>query len=128
MLPRPLLHALMAVQRVQLIGSSGVLRRPLRTHCDLMSEPADKLSVADILGPWIEPDLNSGLIQRCRKAWNRPLKDLTREELATLLRQEIAVEHVLPEAKRRLQDGIDDDSELYDGELEAAIKSASKGR
>ena len=85
----------------------------------------DNISIADILGPWVEPELDSGLIQRCRKAWNRPLHDLSREELATLLRQRIAVEHVLPIAKMKVHDGLDDDTEMYDGELEAAIEYAS---
>jgi len=91
-----------------------------------MNEHSDKLSVADILGPWIEPDWGSGLIDRCRRAWSRPLRDLSREELATLLRQRIAVEHVLPVAKKKVQEAVDDDTEMYEGELEAAIEYASR--
>lgn len=91
-----------------------------------MADTTDQISVADILGPWIEPDFNSGLIARCRAAWSKPLRDLSREELATLLRQRIAVEHLLPVAKQRLKDGVDDDTEMYDGELGAAIEYASK--
>jgi hypothetical protein len=78
-------------------------------------------SIADLLGPWAEPDWDSGLIDRCRRAWNKPLGDLSREELATLLRQRIAVEHLLPIAKDKLKSGIDDHTEMYEGELEAAI-------
>lgn len=85
----------------------------------------DTISVADIVGRWVEPDWESGLIDRCRRAWSRPLRDLSREELATLLRQRIAVEHVLPVARQRVQSGVDDDTEMYDGELEAAIEYAS---
>jgi hypothetical protein len=85
----------------------------------------DRTSIADILGPWVEPDWDSGLIDRCRRAWSRPLRDLSREELATLLRQRIAVEHVLPIARQRVESGLDDDTEIYDGELEAAIEYAS---
>ncbi len=59
-------------------------------------------SIADALGPWRDPDFNSGLIERCRQAWTKPLKDLTNQELATLLRQRIAVEHLLPFARHRL--------------------------
>ena len=47
-------------------------------------------------------------------------------EQATLLRQRMAVDHVLPIAKRRLQDSLEDDTEMYDGELEAAIEYASR--
>lgn len=91
-----------------------------------MSEINDSISVADLLGPWVEPDWDSGLVDRCRKAWNKPLRDLSREELATLLRQRIAVKHVLPVAKQRIQDRADDDTEMYAGELEAAIEYAAK--
>jgi hypothetical protein len=91
-----------------------------------MADTTENISVADILGPWAEPDWDSGLIDRCRKAWNKPLRDLSREELATLLRQRFAVEHVLPIARKRLQEGVDDDTEMYDGELEAAIEYASR--
>lgn len=87
---------------------------------------ADNRSIADLLGPWVQPDWNSGLIERCRIAWNKPLRDLSREELATLLRQRIAVEHLLPIARHRLEHGIDDDTEMYDGELESAVEYASR--
>ena len=40
-----------------------------------------------------------------------------------LLRQRIAVDYVLPVAKRRVQDPGDDESETYEGELKAAIES-----
>jgi hypothetical protein len=91
-----------------------------------MNNHPDKLSVADILGPWVESDWNSSLMDRCRGAWNKPITDLSREELATLLRQRFAVEHVLPVARQRIQDGVDDDTEMYEGELAAAIEYASK--
>jgi contact-dependent growth inhibition (CDI) system CdiI-like immunity protein len=91
-----------------------------------MNKHPDKLSVADILGPWVEPDWDSGLIDRCRRAWNKPLKELSREEMATLLRQRIAVEHILPIAQQRLQEAADDDTEMYEGELAAAIEYASR--
>jgi hypothetical protein len=84
-------------------------------------------SVADLLGPWVDPDWDSGLIDRCRKAWSKPLRDLSNEELATLLRQRLAVEHLLPIAKQRLADGVDDDTEMYDGELQSAIDYATNG-
>ena len=86
----------------------------------------DNISIADILGPWIETDWKSGLVERCRNAWNKPLRELTNEELATLLRQRFAVEHILPIASKRVLDGYDDDTEIDDGELERAIEYASK--
>ncbi len=86
----------------------------------------DTISIADILGPWVEPDWDSGLIARCRDAWNKPLRDLSRGELATLLRQRCAVEQLLPIAKKKLADGDDDDTEMFDGELAEAIEYATK--
>ena len=91
-----------------------------------MADKTDNISVADILGPWVEPDWDSGLIARCREAWNKPLQNLSREELATLLRQRYAVEHLLPIAKKRLADGDDDDTEMFDRELAEAIEYASR--
>ena len=91
-----------------------------------MAVNSDTISIADLLGPWVEPDWDSGLVERCRNAWSKPLRDLSREELATLLRQRIAVNHILPIAKQRVESGVGDDSEMYDGELEAAIEYASR--
>ncbi len=85
-----------------------------------------KSSIADLLGPWVEPDCDSGLIERCRNAWSKPLRELTNEELATLLRQRIAVDHVVPIAERRVQEGVDDGTEMYDGELAAAVQDATR--
>jgi hypothetical protein len=90
-----------------------------------MNKHPGNLSIADILGPWVEPDWDSGLIDRCRSAWNKPLASLSRGEVATLLRQRIAVEHVLPIARHRLQDCADDGTEIYDGELAAAVECAN---
>jgi hypothetical protein len=86
----------------------------------------DNISIADILGPWIEPGWDSGLIARLRDAWSKPLLDLSRVELATLLRQRFAIEQILPVARQRLADGIDDGTEIFDGELQEAIEDASK--
>ena len=86
---------------------------------------ADTKSVADFLGPWVEPDWESSLIARCREAWNRPLQDLSRLELSTLLEQKFVVEHVLPVARKKLQEA-DDDTEMFDGQLAEAIEYASK--
>lgn len=81
-------------------------------------------SLADIVGPWEEPGFESGLIDRMRAAWSKPLQDLTNRELATCLRQRLAVEDVLPIAKKRVSDRFDDDSELHDTELAEAIEDA----
>jgi hypothetical protein len=79
-------------------------------------------SAADIYGPWVEPDWDSGLIVRVRKWWHVPVPDLPDAALALFLRQEIAVDAFLDEASRRLNEGQSDDSELYEGELARAVQ------
>ncbi|HEY6288582.1 MAG TPA: hypothetical protein VIW48_03970 [Nitrospiraceae bacterium] len=90
-----------------------------------MANTTDNISVADFLGPWVDPDWDSGLIDRCRTAWGKPLRDLTNQEMATLLRQRVAVEHILPLARKRVEGRIDNNTEIYDGERKAAIQYAS---
>jgi hypothetical protein len=82
-------------------------------------------TLSDILGPWEEPPFESGLISRCRNAWTKPIVTLTRQELATLIRQKIALESLIPIAKMKIQEP-DDDSELFEGELAQAIKDANR--
>ena len=79
-------------------------------------------SLAEIEGPWKEPNFESGLIERLHAAWSKPVESLTNHELATCLRQRIAVDHLLLLAKRRIEDGFDDDTEIYDAELARTIK------
>ena len=47
------------------------------------------LAVSDILGPW-RGDAPTGLIQRCREAWDTPLESLNDLMVATFLNQNIA--------------------------------------
>jgi hypothetical protein len=68
--------------------------------------------VADVAGPWVESDFRSGLIECCKRYWNVPIAELPNEILATYLRQQIALRLVIPEARRRLQTGMDDGSEM----------------
>lgn len=51
-----------------------------------MKDNADSSSLAEILGPWVESDWDSGLVSRCKDAWEKPFSELSRQELATLLR------------------------------------------
>ena len=74
-------------------------------------------TVEDVLGPWQDPHFESGLIQRCRRYWSVPVTGLPNEALATYLRQRIAVALIAPEARRRVEAGFHDDSELYEDEL-----------
>jgi hypothetical protein len=83
-------------------------------------------SIADLEGPWADPDFYSGLIERCRRNWNTPVYKLSNEILAMFLRQRFGLEIVIPEARKRLASGFDDDSELYEGELAAALQDATR--
>jgi hypothetical protein len=83
--------------------------------------------VADIEGPWREPDFESGLLARCRDAWQVPVEQLSDEMVATFLRQKIGLPIVILEARRRVNLRMTDDSELYDGELIMALQAAESG-
>lgn len=83
------------------------------------------VTVADIEGPWIDPKFESALIERCKRGWNTPVAELTNEVLATYLREKIALSLVVPEARRRVAAKFVDGTELYDEELENALKSAN---
>jgi hypothetical protein len=84
---------------------------------DRQNPPDESLSVASIEGPWLDPDFDSGLIQRCRRYWTTPVRQLSDEMLATFMRQEFGLSVVVPEARRRIESGTSDGSELFDGEL-----------
>jgi len=85
----------------------------------------DRRTVADIVGPWTDSRTGTGLVARCKQHWNTPACDLSNQMVATYLRQKIAVPLMLAEARRRLDIGVDDGSELYDGELAAAVEQTT---
>jgi hypothetical protein len=80
--------------------------------------------VADIVGPWRQPDFESSLIARCRENWLIPAGELSNYVLATFIRQRIAWDITLPEARRRIATGFLDDTELCDDELFVAVSEA----
>ncbi|MCE6976547.1 hypothetical protein EI534_03710 [Pseudomonas frederiksbergensis] len=84
------------------------------------------LAVSDILGPW-SGDAPTGLIQRCREAWDTPLESLNDLMVATFLNQNIATKHLLIEAKRRIKDQERDETEYFDGQLLEAIERLQSG-
>jgi hypothetical protein len=85
-------------------------------------------SVADVEGPWVESDVDSGLIQRCRRNWSIPVGELSNYALSTFLRQRLALLIVIPEGQRRLKANFVDGTELYDDELANAVQEALKVR
>jgi len=80
--------------------------------------------IADVVGPWAEPDFESSLIARCRDNWLVPLGQMSNYALAMFIRQGFAWEITLPEARRRIAIGFIDDTELYDDELFVAVSEA----
>ncbi|MBL8262848.1 MAG: hypothetical protein JNM58_10505 [Xanthomonadaceae bacterium] len=78
-------------------------------------------SVAEIEGAWKEPELNSGLIQRLRANWSKPIGRLDNHVLATFIRQRLALDLTIPEAEHRIAAGIRDETEIHDDELATAI-------
>jgi hypothetical protein len=91
--------------------------------------PPDEKSVAEIEGPWVQPDgVETGLIERCRRYWATPIKSLPNGILAMFLRQEIALRFVAAEATARIDSGVLDGSELYDDELAEALRQVKLDR
>src|SRR5882757_3105717 len=81
-------------------------------------------SVADVVGPWVDSNVDSGLIARCKAHWATPVGALPDLMVATYLNQQIAVMLMIEEAKRRLAVGRFDDTELYDSQLQKAVDRA----
>jgi len=78
-------------------------------------------SLSDIVGPWIEPKFESGLIQRCKRYWTTPINDLPDLMVATYINQKFALEQMKTEARRRLEAGVRDDTELFEGQLAESL-------
>ena len=85
----------------------------------------EQRSVRDIEGPWVEPEFDSSLVQRCRENWAVAIGQVTNKVLATFIRQRIGLTIVAPEAQCRVKARYDDDSETYDGELASALADLS---
>lgn len=94
--------------------------------CDArhMASQVTARCVADVEGPWVEPDFDSSLLERCRENWLVPVAEMSSYALATFIRQRIALSLVVPEARRRLASDFIDGSELYDEELAVAVAEA----
>lgn len=84
------------------------------------------ITIKEILGPWEDPEFDSSLIQRCREAWSKPIKELTNQEISTFLRQKMAIEAIAPIAKERIASGVEDGTEAWNNELQQALDHASK--
>jgi hypothetical protein len=86
------------------------------------------MTAANIHGAWADGGEGSGLIGRVRHYWYVPIEEPPNSALAPFLRQRIAIDPVLAEARQRLASGRVHDSGLYEGELAAAVESASHER
>jgi hypothetical protein len=78
-------------------------------------------SLEQLEGAWPEPEAPTGLVLRCHAARKKPINQLSDLELATLLNQGIGVEHILPEAVRRVAQDGPDETEYFDGQLREAV-------
>jgi len=87
---------------------------------------AETRCVADFEGEWSQPDFESGLIERCRRYWATPIDELPDVMIATYLNQEFALAPMQNEARRRLDIGLCDDSELYEGQLRDALERSGQ--
>jgi hypothetical protein len=85
-------------------------------------------SVADVEGPWVEPNFDSSLVERCRENWSVPVEKLSNYALSTFLRQRFALQIVIPEGQRRLKVCFVDGTELDDDELANAVQEALNAR
>ncbi|WP_325918813.1 hypothetical protein [Pseudomonas frederiksbergensis] len=85
------------------------------------------LTISNLLGPW-SGDEHTGLMHRCREAWDTPLKNLSDLMVATFLNQNIATKHLLFEAGRRLNEQERDGTEYFDGQLLEAIERLQSGQ
>jgi hypothetical protein len=82
-----------------------------------------EISVEKIVGRWTG-SADTGLMQRCKEAWDKPLMELSDLMVATLLNQKIAVPRILIEAEYRLANTDRDDSELFENQLQEAVTRA----
>ena len=81
------------------------------------------LKLSEIEGAW-EGECPTPLVERCKASWETPLAELSDRMVATYLRQKLGKQFMLIEAKRRLDEGTQDDTQLYDGELFEAYENA----
>jgi hypothetical protein len=81
-------------------------------------------SIEDVEGPWVDVDFESGLVERCQRFWSTPITEVPNNGLATYLQQRVALSIVIPEAQRRIAANYDDGTEIYEGELVAALRSS----
>ena len=83
------------------------------------------ISVSSILGAW-KSEVDSGLLQQCKEHWETPAEELSDLMVATFLNQGIAINLMSIEAEYRLENGLRDDSEYFDGQLEQAFLNFKK--
>src|SRR5262249_36388148 len=92
------------------------------SNTKMPGKPHHSMSLASIYGAWEQSGAPKGLIEKIKKAWDKPLAELTNGELAALLRQRFGVEYVLPLARERLIDQFDDETESSEGELAKMVE------
>ena len=112
---------------VTLLANLAEMVAEVRKRLALAGPRAALLCVADIEGPWQDPGVSSSLIERCERYWYVPIVELPNVALATFLRQKIALNVIVPEARKRVDAGFVDDTEMDEEELSNALRDASTG-
>lgn len=92
-----------------------------------MDKIKKQLSLADIYGEWKEIDFERTLVLKSKETWYKPFSELTNAEIAMLLRQKFGVEYVLPIARQRINEGYEDGSERFEGEIQSIVKAFDEG-
>ena len=81
-------------------------------------------SVADVEGPWVDVNWESGVMERCRRYWTTPISKVPDDALVTYLNQGFARELVIAEARSRVHAGRFDGTEWLDGQLAESLTRA----
>jgi hypothetical protein len=99
--------------------------RELRRHAAEQQIPADesKLTLDTVDPPAWEPAPAeaTSLIKRCHELRTKPLVDFTVEDLCTMIRQQVALNRLVPLALKRLQPNPLAEDDYYPGDLLASV-------
>lgn len=83
-------------------------------------------TLAELLGAQLEVSFDSGLVRSCRRAWNRPLREMSPADVRVLLAQAWpdAVPYLVPIALEMLEADPWVDAAFFEGDLLVVVLSA----
>ena len=85
-----------------------------------------KKTLLSLIGEQYSGELRSGLVLAVKKALRKKIVDLSREEIALLMRQGIGLEFIVPISIRFLEENTINAREMYMGELLEAVVAIPK--